>query len=127
MVINLAELIAYIFMRPFITTGDTGRFNAGMDLSPWLLFVSGTLFLLCALWLLARRIGPKIDAFTDGSRFAHRSIVVAAAFVMFLWGSGIRMMSLYPDPQWKAGLVGIVGFVFWLLLDRSDLHPAGQA
>lgn len=31
---NLAELIAYLWMRPFIGTGDTGRFNQGMNLSP---------------------------------------------------------------------------------------------
>lgn len=121
---NLAELIAYIVMRPFIPDGDTGRFNAGMAMSPWILFVCGTAFLVLALWFLARKIGPKLDAFTDGSRLAHWAITLWAAFIMFLWGSGLRMMSLYPDPQWRVGLVGVVAFLGWILSDFLWQRPS---
>ena len=117
-VINLAELISYVVMRPFIRTGDTGRFNHGLELSPWILFIVGMLLLLFALWILARRIGSKLDRFTDASRSVHWAIVAATAFILFLWGSGLRMMSLYPDPQWKTGLVGVAAFFAWLLADR---------
>jgi hypothetical protein len=67
-VTNLAELIAYIVMRPFIPTGHTGRFNEGTGLSPWVLFIVGMGFLISALWFLATRIDPYLDRFTDGSR-----------------------------------------------------------
>ena len=117
-VINLAELISYIVMRPFIPTGDTGRFSNGMAMSPWVLFIVGTTFLVLALWVFARRVGSKLDIFTDGSRSVHWTIVSSAAFIMFLWGSGLRIMSLYPDPQWKIGLVGIAAFFGWILADR---------
>ena len=116
-VVNLAELIAYIVMRPFISNGDTGRFNEGSGISPWVLFVVGVAFLVSALSFLANRINQKLDRFTDGSRFVHWAIVSSAAFTMFLWGSGIRIMSLYPDPQWKVGLVGVAGFFGWLLVN----------
>ena len=105
-------------MRPFIATGDTGRFNAGMDLSPWILFILGTVFLLFALGMIGRKIAPKIDSFADGSRQAYWAIVLAAAFILFLWGSGIRMMSLHPDPQWKVGLIGVVAFFIWLAANK---------
>ena len=117
-VINLAELIAYIVMRPFIPTGDTGRFNQGTGMSPWILFIVGMALLVSFLWFLAKRIGPNLDHFTGGSRSVHWAIVSSAAFIMFLWGSGIRIMSLYPDPQWKVGVVGIAGFLGWLIVDR---------
>ncbi len=117
-VINPAELIAYIVMRPFIPTGDTGRFNEGTGMSPWVLFIVGVAFLASALWFLAKRIDPNLDRFMDGSRSVHWAIVSSTAFIMFLWGSGIRIMSLYPDPLWKVGLVGVVGFFGWLLVDR---------
>ena len=117
-VTNLAELIAYIVMRPFISTGDTGRFNEGTGLSPWVLFIVGMGFLVSALWFLATRIDPYFDRFTDGSRSVRWAIVSSAAFIMFLWVSGFRIMSLYPDPQWKIGLVGIAGFFGWLLIAR---------
>jgi hypothetical protein len=115
--INLAELIAYIIMRPFIPNGDTGRFNAGMAMSPWILFVFGAAFILIALWILARRVGPKLDALADGDRLVHWAIVLSTAFLLFLWGSGLRMMSLYPDPQWKVGFVGLAAFFGWILVD----------
>ncbi len=118
-VINLAELIAYIVMRPFIPTGDTGRFNEGTGLSPWVLFGVGLAFLASALAILAGRIRPALDCFTDGSRIVHWAIVASAAFIMFLWGSGIRFMSLYPDPLWRVGLLGVAGFFGWLLVEKS--------
>jgi len=43
---------------------------------------------------------------------------LAAGFIMFLWGSGLRIMSLYPDPQWKVGLIGVFAFLGWILVDR---------
>ena len=116
---NLAELFAYIVLRPFIPTGDTGRFNEGLAISPWPLSLAGLAFLATALWLFARRIGPKIDFWTDGSRFEHRAVTGFAGFIIFLWGSGIRILWLYPNPQWRVGLLGVVGFVLWILADRA--------
>ena len=116
-IINLAELIAYIIMRPFIPNGDTGRFNEGMAISPWILFVAGTALLLLGLWVLARRIAPRLDTFADGSPLVHWTIVISTAFILFLWGSGLRMLSLYPDPQSKTGIVGGVAFLAWILAD----------
>lgn len=121
---NLAELFAYIVLRPFIPTGDTGRFNEGLAISVWPLFLGGLAFLGTALWLFSRRIGPKIDLWTDGSRFEHRAVTAFAGFIIFLWGSGIRMLSLYPDPQWKVGLLGVAGFVLWILADPAP--PAAR-
>lgn len=37
------------------------------------------------------------------------------AFILFLWGSGMRAMSTYPDPQWVFGLTGLAAFVAVLL------------
>ena len=123
-VMNLAELVAYIIMRPFIPTGDTGRFNEGLNISPWPLFVAGNIVILFSLWLLARRIGPSIGSLTDGSRLEHRAITWFAGFIMFLWSSGIRMMVLYPDSQWKTGLIGIAAFVAWVAIDRRASSSA---
>ena len=52
----------------------------------------------------------------EWSRTEHTMVVCFTAFVMFLWGSGLRVMALYPDRQWKWGFIGIAGFVTWLLL-----------
>jgi hypothetical protein len=115
-VVNLTELVAYILMRPFAGSGDTGRFNEGFGLSPWPLFIAGTVFLCLALGQFLRRTTPRLDCVMEWSRTEHTMVVGFTAFVMFLWGSGLRVMALYPDRQWKWGLIGVAGFVTWLLL-----------
>lgn len=115
-VLNLAELIAYLWMRPFISTGDTGRFAQGLNISNWWLFLFGSAFLLVTLSVFTRRVVPRVDAFTGGGAGAHRSLMVATAFVLFLWASGLRFLTLYPDPLWRVGLLGLVSFAAWLAL-----------
>jgi len=115
-VVNLTELVAYILMRPFAGSGDTGRFNEGLRFSPWPLFVVGTVLLLLALDVLLRRVMPKLDRVMGWNSRKRLIVVCFTAFVMFLWGSGLRIMALYPDRQWKWGLIGIVGFLAWVSL-----------
>jgi len=117
LILNLAELIAYFWMRPFLTTGDTGRFNQGMDLSPWGLFACGSLFLAGALWVLHSRILPEIASGLGGQRWAQILVIAATGFVLFLWASGLRFLVLYPDPLWRVGLIGLALFIAWLLLE----------
>lgn len=95
---NLGELISYFIMRPFISTGDTGRFNNGLNISPWFLFIAGTVFVVFALWVLSQKVTSRLSLHTDASRLERWAIVSSTGFVMFLWASGLRMMSLYPDP-----------------------------
>ena len=116
-VVNLTELVAYIVMRPFAGSGDTGRFNEGLNLSPRVLFVVGTVFLVLALGVLFRRVMPRLDQVAGESRQKHWMIMYCTAFILFLWGSGLRIMSLYPDRQWKGGLVGVFAFFGWILAD----------
>lgn len=117
LVLNLAELVAYLWMRPFIATGDTGRFNQGMDFSPWGLFLFGSAFLVCALWLLHRRGLPALAEALSGWRPAQIAVIVATGFVLFLWASGLRFLVLYPDPLWRVGLIGLVLFTLWLVIE----------
>ncbi|WP_446741882.1 hypothetical protein [Silvibacterium acidisoli] len=114
-VVNLTELVAYILMRPWAGSGDTGRFNEGLQISPWPLFVVGSTFLVFAFAVLVSKVLPKLDHALGMSNRRHWIVVCFTAFVMFLWGSGFRIMLLYPDRQWKWGLIGIVGFFAWIL------------
>ena len=115
LVMNLAELVAYILMRPFTPDGDTGRFNQGLHLSPWILFVVGGCLLIFALMLLFRKITPVLDeVIAQGNPITYWTMTAATAFVLFLWGSGLRFMLLYPDPQWLWGLIGVPLFFIWI-------------
>ena len=85
--INLSELVAYLVMRPFAPTGDTGRFREGLNTSPLILFLGGNLGLLLALYVFARKVGPRIVDVTHGSEAERWLLVSAAGFLIFLWGS----------------------------------------
>lgn len=109
---NLMELIAYILMRGFAANGDTGNFNHGMGISPWFLFIIGSLALAGGLYLLCGKVLPRLYAvFAPGNRMLQWTILAVSAFILFFWGSGIRVMVyLYPDPQWAFGLLAFPAF-----------------
>ncbi len=109
---NFMELIAYIVMRAFASGGDVGHFNRGLGLSPWILFVAGTLMIMVGLYFLFRKILPLMYAFFAWeNRLNEWAILLMTAFFLFLWGSGIRVVFyVYPDPQWMFGLLGFAAF-----------------
>lgn len=111
-VVNLMELIAYILMRGFADHGDTGNFNRGMGISPWFLFVFGSLALLAVVYVFYSHVFPRFCAFfTPNNRTLKWAYLVVSAFALFLWGSGLRVLFyVYPDPQFLFGLLGFLGF-----------------
>lgn len=111
-VANFMEIIAYIVMRAFSTHGDVGIFNRGLGLSPWIIFIAGSLALVAGLSVLFRKILPRIYAvFARGNRLNEWCILVMTAFLLFVWGSGLRVvLYVYPDPQWMFGLLGFAAF-----------------
>lgn len=116
-VANFMELIAYILMRGFSSHGDTGNFNRGMEISPWFLFIMGSLALAAALYFFFQKITPRMyAAFAQDNPMLRWSLLATTAFIMFFWGSGIRvMLYVYPDPQWLFGLLAfpVFALVMW--------------
>jgi hypothetical protein len=127
-VVGLTELIAYIVMRPFTPGGDTGHFNRGLGISPWLLFIVGTSSIIVALYVLFTKVLPVMDEIVArGNQLTEWSILLMTSFVMFLWGSGIRVLSLYPHPPWMFGLLGIAAFVGALFIYHPRVSPSTDA
>ena len=112
-VANFMELIAYVLMRAFASHGDVGIFNRGLGLSPWIIFSAGSLALVAGLSFLFRKILPRIYAmFARGNRLYEWCILILTAFLLFVWGSGLRVvLYVYPDPQWMFGLLGFAAFI----------------
>jgi hypothetical protein len=118
-VANLMELVAYVFMRSFAGHGDIGIFDRGTGLSPWWVFIIGSVLLIWALLLLYRHPLPRLQAlFAQGNPATMWMILVLTSFLIFLWGSGIRVMAYVPGPQWMFGLIGIPAFILTVALFR---------
>ena len=123
-VAHLMELIAYIPMRGFSAHGDTGNFNQGMELSPWWLFIFGSLALAVALYIFYRRALPRMFALiAPNNPMLQWTILAASAFALFFWGSGLRVMFyVYPDPQWAFGLLAFPAAAVVLYCFRPGKH-----
>ncbi len=109
---NFMELIAYITMRAFAAHGDVGIFNRGLGLSPWIIFIAGSLAIVAGLYILFGEILPRMYAiFARGNRLTEWAILLMTAFFLFVWGSGMRVaLSVYPDPQWMFGFLDFAAF-----------------
>jgi len=51
-IVNFMELVAYMPVRAFSLHGDIGNINHGLSLSPWVLFIAGTVLVLAGLYYL---------------------------------------------------------------------------
>jgi len=109
---NFMELIAYITMGAFATGGDVGHFNHGLGLSPWIIFIAGSMAIVAGLYILFVEILPRMYAiFARGNRLNQWAILLMTAFFLFVWGSGMRVaLSVYPDPQWMFGFLDFAAF-----------------
>lgn len=56
---NLGEVYAYIPIRTFGTHGDVGNFIRDLNLSPWLIYLPGTLLVGIATWYFLKYILPR--------------------------------------------------------------------
>jgi len=116
-VVNLMELIAYVYMRAFSGHGDIGLLDRGTGISPWWVFIIGSAILTWVLSLLFRYALPRLQTlFAQDNPIAMWTILVLTSFILFLWGSGIRVMAYVTGPQWMFGLIGIVAFVVSVIL-----------
>lgn len=121
-VVNLMELVAYIYMRAFADNGDVGRFNQGMHLSPWWVFLIGGVFVSVLLWLLFSRGLPElVKLFAADNPMCGWSVLTLSAFTIFLWGSGIRILAYVGGPQQLFGVAGILLFVLSLFVFKPRL------
>ncbi len=117
---NFMELFAYITMASFVSGGDVGIFNRGLMVSPWLLFVGGSLAIAAGLKVLYGQVLPRVYAlFACGNKSVEWMILLLTGCAIFLWGSGLRVAFYrYPDPQWLFGLIGVAAFCLTTVLYR---------
>jgi hypothetical protein len=119
-VMNLMELIAYIPMRPFAVHGDIGNINHGLGLSPWMIFIPGTLIILLWLYLLFWHVLPRANVIIAGdSQPVRYALLILSAFFVFDWRSVFRVVLLpFPGTEWITGFIGILACVLVIVLCR---------
>jgi len=118
---HLMELIAYVFMRAFSGHGDIGNFDRGLDISPWWVFLIASPVLAWALLLFFRHALPRLqELFIQDNLPGKWAVLILTSFIVFLWGSGIRVMAYVSGPQWMFGLIGIAGFILTVAVYQPE-------
>lgn len=85
LIINLVPLFQYIPLTTFSAEGDIGRFIHGLNLSPWLVFIPGTVLMIFALWRLFSKEIPRAYAVIPiNSLGAKRIFLLVSLIILFL-------------------------------------------
>jgi hypothetical protein len=98
----------YVFTRSFLQNDDFGNINHGLGISPWPIFIAGTVLGIIGLYyLLADKLPEYYSIVTPHQRSLQYVAVSAVSFVIFLFYIGLRITA-YPDiPEWWCGVIGI--------------------
>jgi hypothetical protein len=85
-VINIVPIFQYFTVETFAVEGDVGRFTHGLNISPWWVFVPGTIFAFVALYQFFRHLVPKAYAILPiHSLWVQRVFLFASLFSIFVW------------------------------------------
>lgn len=108
-VITFIMIFEYVFTRSFMTHDDFGNINHGLGISPWPIFITGTILGLIGLYYLyAYKLPEYFAIMTPDARTLQYISGAVISFIIFLFYIGLRITS-YPEiPQWWFGTAGIV-------------------
>ncbi|MDO9539020.1 MAG: hypothetical protein Q7J09_03310, partial [Methanocalculus sp.] len=107
-VITFIMIFEYVLTRSFMTHDDFGNINHGLGISPWPIFITGTILGLIGLYYLyAYKLPEYFAIMTPDARTLQYISGAVISFIIFLFYIGLRITS-YPEvPQWWFGVMGI--------------------
>ncbi len=84
-VLNVMAMFGYIPLDTFSTMGDIGRFVHGLNISPWLVFIPGTILVTICLYKLLRQGVIKVYVFAPIRTILMRRILLGISLcIIFL-------------------------------------------
>ena len=109
-IVTFSMVFEYVYTRSFQHHDDFGNITHGLGISPWPIFIVGTVLGIISLWYIVVSLLPAYLAIvTPHDRSLQYVTVSFLSFVIFLFYVGLRITN-YPDvPEWWCGVTGIVG------------------
>jgi len=84
-VLNMVPIFQYLTVQTFSMQGDVGRFTHGLAISPWWVFIPGTVFVSFALYRFFRYVVPRSYALISIQKlWVQRIFLLATLSIMFL-------------------------------------------
>jgi hypothetical protein len=85
LIICMVPLLQYFTLTTFSNEGDVGRFTHGLNISPWWVFIPGTMVVIAALWRIFKVEVPRAYAVIPiNGLWARRFVLFFSLFVIFL-------------------------------------------
>jgi len=119
-VLNLMAMFGYIPLNTFSVQGDVGRFVHGLQLSPWLVFIPGTILIVWALTRVLRVEIAKVYACAPIQTLLMRRILLGTTLFclfIFLFTRGYNPFSDSGAPAMSkilaAGSLLLFPLLFW--------------
>lgn len=100
---NFGQVLDYIPVRTFtplyhdgLLRGDIGHFIQGMNLSPWVVFIPGMIFVIIGVWEILKIEVPRAYAVMEVSdlRSRERLLFLVLGYLFFWYGSSGLHVSL---------------------------------
>lgn len=86
LIFNMIPTVQYLSVSPFAPGGDTGHFAQGLHISPWWIFIPGTIFLIFLLTKILKNVIPKAYAVIPIKSLLGQNIFLLASLcIMFLF------------------------------------------
>ena len=84
-VLNMMAIFGYIPLDTFSTEGDIGRFVHGLAISPWLVFIPGSILVSICLYRLLRYVMIRVYVFAPIRTTAGRRVLLGGSLsIIFL-------------------------------------------
>ena len=110
----MVPIFQYLTVQPFSLQGDTGRFVHGLQISPWWVFVPGSLFVFFALYYFLKDLVPKAYVILDiRTLWVRRVFLFVSLAIIFLF---IYLHGYNPITDRGMPFIGKLLAVFSMLL-----------
>lgn len=121
-VMNIAELFSYIPLRTFAPSGDVGNFVHGLTLSPWVVFIPGTLLIGSGIYYLLKQETPRFYNIMSLSNLSWQRIhLIIVVFVIFFYfgGSAFHYYGMHSILSLWSLISVLIGVVVFIVFNPS--------
>ena len=122
-VFNLFPVFSYVPNLVFSSQGDIGRFVSGMQISPWIIFIPGTIIVLCLLKYVLNNCRQRLaGSLNIMNIWTKRTYLWFSIFVIFfmIYTHGYNPFSdvgALPITKWIAATSILMGVCLLYILD----------
>lgn len=94
--LSVVPLLQYFILTTFSTEGDIGRFITGLNISPWWVFIPGTIFVMFILWEIFKKEVPRAYAVIPIKSLWERRLFLfftLAIIFLFIYSHGYNPLT----------------------------------